>query len=254
MAISTTPALEISEISRRFGGLRAIKSANASIAQGERVSIIGTNGAGKSTLFNVIAGLFPPHSGYIKLFGEEITHLPPSKRARKGLARTFQISKLFSSLSVIENVYIALKQTKYAGASLMLRKTKGNRWDRARELVEQVGLASKTDTIVDELSHGEQRQLELAMAMALEPKLLMLDEPAAGLSKAERESLTKMLLELDPEITLLLIEHDMEIALRVASRVIVMHDGEQVFEGTPSEIKASQLVRDIYLGGSIADD
>ncbi len=254
MAISTTPALEITEISRRFGGLRAIKSANASIAQGERVSIIGTNGAGKSTLFNVVAGLFPPQTGYIKLFGEEITYLPPSKRARKGLARTFQISKLFSSLSVVENVYVALRQTKYAKSSLLPRKTKSPRWERAKELVESVGLGEKLNTKVEELSHGEQRQLELAMAMALEPKLLMLDEPAAGLSKAERESLTQMLLNLDPEITLLLIEHDMEIALKVASRVIVMHDGEQVFEGTPAEIKASQLVREIYLGGSLEDE
>lgn len=254
MTTSVTPALEISEISRRFGGLRAIKSANAVIAQGERVSIIGTNGAGKSTLFNVIAGLFPPHSGYIKLFGEEITFLSSSKRARKGLARTFQISKLFASLSVLENVYIALRQSKFAESSFLPRKTNSPRWERARELVEQVGLASKALTLVDELSHGEQRQLELAMALALEPKLLMLDEPAAGLSKAERESLTTMLLELDPNITLLLIEHDMEIALKVASRVIVMHDGEQVFEGTPAEIKASQLVHDIYLGGSIDDD
>jgi branched-chain amino acid transport system ATP-binding protein len=246
-------ALRVAGVSKHFGGLKAMRDVDLEIADGERISVIGTNGAGKSTLFNLIAGVFPPTSGTISLFGEDVTRLPTAKRARRGLARTFQTSRLFEQLSAAENVYVALGGSEFRGGSLVPSWRGGRRWERVERLLERVGLSDKGSAVVADLSHGEQRQLELAMALALQPKLLMLDEPAAGFSPAERVHLISLLRELPSEITLLLIEHDMDIALAVASRVVVMHDGAKILEGTPAEIRSSERVREIYLGGSLDD-
>lgn len=247
------PALVVDDVSKSFGGVRAMRGVNLRLDAGERVSVIGTNGAGKSTLFNAIAGVYPPTSGRIELFGEDVTRLPTAVRARRGLARTFQTSRLFEQLSAADNVFIALGGNEFRGG--LLRPARGNpaRWARVERLLARVGLAGRGEQVVADLSHGEQRQLELAMALALSPRLLMLDEPAAGFSPAERAHLVTLLRELPAEISLLLIEHDMDIALAVATRVVVMHDGEKILEGTPAEIRASERVREIYLGGSLDD-
>jgi len=244
-------ALRVSSVSKRFGGLTALQPVDLEIAAGERISVIGTNGAGKSTLFNLIAGVFPASSGSLELFGEDITGLSTVKRARRGLARTFQTSRLFEKLTAAENVYIALGGREFRGGSLRPAWASRGRWTRVEELLEQVGLSGRGPMIVADLSHGEQRQLELAMALSLQPRLLMLDEPAAGFSPAERAHLAALLKEVPREVTLLLIEHDMDIALAVADRVVVMHDGEKILEGSPADIRSSQRVHDIYLGGQV---
>ena len=253
----TTNALTITDLSKSFGGLRAMRNIDLRIAEGERISVIGTNGAGKSTLFNLIAGVFPVSSGRIELFGEDVTRLSAAKRAKRGLARTFQTSRLFEQLTAAENVFVALGGSEFRGASLRLSLPSSKnaivqaRWSRVERLLDRVALGDKGANMVGNLSHGEQRQLELAMALALQPRLLMLDEPAAGFSPAERAHLVQILRELPEEITLLLIEHDMDIALAVAHRVVVMHDGEKILEGTPADIRSSERVREIYLGGSL---
>lgn len=247
----SSTALRVENVSKSFGGVRALKDVSLDIAHGERISMIGTNGAGKSTIFNLIAGVFPVSSGRIELFGSDVTRLSTAKRARLGLARTFQTSRLFEQLTVGENVFVALGGNEFRGGLLRPAAFSSARWDRVERMLDRVGLTSTFDSIVADLSHGEQRQLELAMALAQKPRLLMLDEPAAGFSPAERQHLVKLLADIPEEITVLLIEHDMDIALAVASRVIVLHDGEKILEGTPAEIRASELVRDIYLGGSV---
>lgn len=249
----TGSALSVQNVSKSFGGVKAIRNIDLDIAAGERISVIGTNGAGKSTLFNAVAGVFPVTSGTISLFGEDLTRLSTATRAKRGLARTFQTSRLFEQLSAADNVFIALGGSEFTGGLLRLARRNPKRWERVERLLERVGLPGRGDQIVANMSHGEQRQLELAMALALQPKLLMLDEPAAGFSPAERAQLVTLLRELPQEITLLLIEHDMDIALAVATRVVVMHDGEKILEGTPDEIRSSERVREIYLGGSIDD-
>jgi branched-chain amino acid transport system ATP-binding protein len=216
---------------------------------GERRAILGPNGAGKTTLFNLISGEFPPTAGAIELFGSDVTKQPARKRAHIGLTRTYQTSRLFLGLTVEDNIYLAVLGVR--GSSLRpvrLTNRDGPMWTRARELADRVGLGSQLGTVVGSLSHGEQRQLEVAMARAGEPRLMMLDEPAAGLSRGERILLTDLLLQLDREITLVLIEHDMDVALTVAERVTMMHEGRVVVEGTPDEIRANQLVHDLYLG------
>lgn len=247
----TDVALRVDGVSKRFGGVHAVRDVSLEVARGERISMIGTNGAGKSTVFNLVAGVFPVTAGRIELFGEDVTRMSASTRARRGLARTFQTSRLFEQLTTAENVFVALGGSEFRGASLRPAHSSLQRWERVEGLLGRVGLVGKATSVVAELSHGEQRQLELAMALALQPRLLMLDEPAAGFSPAERQHLVGLLRDIPDEITLVLIEHDMDIALAVASRVIVMHDGTKILEGTPDEIRASELVRDIYLGGSV---
>lgn len=244
-------ALRVDDVSKHFGGLKAMRNVSLFLAPGERISVIGTNGAGKSTLFNCIAGTFPVSHGRIELFGEDITRESAAKRARRGLARTFQTSRLFEQLTAAENIFIALGGNEFRSGGWRPYRRDSARWDRVVGLLARVGLPDRGPALVADLSHGEQRQLELAMALALEPRLLMLDEPAAGFSPAERAGLITLLSELPQETSLLLIEHDMDIALAVASRVIVMHDGEKILEGTPDEIRQSERVREIYLGGSI---
>jgi branched-chain amino acid transport system ATP-binding protein len=246
---SVEPILRLRGIGRRFGGVHAVRGVDLDLLPGERRAILGPNGAGKTTLFNVISGEFPPTTGTIELFGQDVTRQPARKRAHLGLTRTYQTSRLFLGLNVEDNLYLAvlgvqgwhLRPVRLSGRDAPMRA-------RARELAERVGLASRLGTLVGSLSHGEQRQLEVAMARAGDPKLMMLDEPAAGLSRGERVALTELLLQLGREVTLLLIEHDMDVALTVAERVTMMHEGRVVVEGTPAEIRANALVHDLYLG------
>jgi branched-chain amino acid transport system ATP-binding protein len=242
------PILRLRGVGRRFGGVHAVKDVDLEVRPGERRAILGPNGAGKTTLFNVISGEFAPTAGSIELFGRNVTAEPARKRARLGLSRTFQTSKLFLGMTVEDNLYLALLGVGAGHLRPVRSRTDGQMRARAREAAALVGLEAVLGREVGELSHGEQRQLELGMARATDPRLMMLDEPAAGLSRAERVNLTELLRKLDPAITLILIEHDMDVALGVAEWVTMMHNGSVLVEGTPDEIRANQTVHDLYLG------
>jgi branched-chain amino acid transport system ATP-binding protein len=243
------PILRLRGVGRRFGGLFAVDGVNLDVVHGERRAILGPNGAGKTTLFNVICGDIPATSGTVELFGEDVTKRPARYRARLGLARTYQQSRLFNGLTVEDSIYLSiigveggrLRPISLPGRDRAIR-------EKAREAAGRVAIQGKLDEVVGNLSHGEHRQVAIAMALAAEPKALMLDEPASGLSRGERQLLTELLLGLDREITLILIEHDMDIALTVAERVTMMHDGRVIVEGTPAEIRANEMVHDLYLG------
>jgi branched-chain amino acid transport system ATP-binding protein len=245
------PILHLRGVGRRFGGVHAVRDVDLAVRPGERRAILGPNGAGKTTLFNLISGEFPPTAGSVELFGRDVTPLPARKRARLGLSRTFQTSRLFLGLSVEDNLYLAVLGVDDGHFRLVKNKQDSEMRAAARAMADAVGLANVLDVLVSELSHGEQRQLEVGMARVSNPKLMMLDEPAAGLSRAERVRLTETLLKLDPDITLILIEHDMDVALRVAEWVTMMHDGRVIVEGTPDEIRANQTVHDLYLGSGL---
>ena len=211
------PILRLRGVGRRFGGVHAVSDVDLEVRPGERRAILGPNGAGKTTLFNLISGEFPPTAGTVELFGADVTGSPARKRARMGLSRTFQTSRLFLGLSVEDNLYLAVLGVHDGHLRLLRSKADGEMREKAAAMAEAVGLGDRLDVLVSDLSHGEQRQLEVGMARAADPKLMMLDEPAAGLSRAERVKLTELLLALDPAITLILIEHDMDVALRVGA-------------------------------------
>ena len=243
------PALRLRGVGRRFGGLQAVREVDLSVSPGERRGILGPNGAGKTTLFNVIAGDMAPSNGGVELFGRDVTPLPARARARLGLARTYQQSRLFPGLTVEDNIYLAVLGVGRGHLRpVVLGKRDAEMRERARAAAGRVAIADKLGELVGSLSHGEHRQVALAMALASEPKIMMLDEPASGLSRGERTLLTDLLLALDRDITLILIEHDMDVALRVAERVTMMHDGRVIVEGTPDEIRGNELVHDLYLG------
>jgi branched-chain amino acid transport system ATP-binding protein len=245
---SAEPTLRLRSVGRRFGGLHAVREVDLAVAPGERRAILGPNGAGKTTLFNVIAGDFPVTSGRVEMFGRDVTALPARARAKLGLARSYQQSRLFLGLSVEDSIYLSILGVSGGHLRPVLTRRDGKIRERARRAAGRVALEDRLDAPVGSLSHGEHRQVALAMALASEPRLLMLDEPASGLSRGERQLLTELLLGLDPEITLIVIEHDMDVALRVAERVTMMHDGRVIVEGTPDEIRANELVHDLYLG------
>ncbi len=242
-------ALRLRGVSRRFGGLVAVREVDLDLPHGARRALLGPNGAGKTTLFNLIAGDIQPSAGSITVFDVDVTHEPARYRVRRGVARTYQRSRLFAGLTVRQNLQLAyLGRT---GPRYAMRLSPSAVLERDR-LIESVaghtGLTGDLDLSVGGLSHGRQRQLEIAMALAGQPSLLILDEPAAGLSPSERSLLTDLLLSLPPSLTILLIEHDMDVALKVADSVTLMHEGRIVVEGTPSEIRSSKLVHDLYLG------
>ena len=242
-------ALELQGVSRRFGGLVAVREVSLALQPGERRAIIGPNGAGKTTLFNVITGELRPTAGTIRFFGRDVTHLPPYQRIRLGLARTYQTPLVFPRLSVADNLYLAVRGVRPWRLSLRLLRRSDPEFREVEELAERVGLGHALRALAGALSHGEQRQLEIGMALASRPKLLLLDEPAAGLSPGEREQLALLLQGLDPRMTVLLIEHDMDVAFQVVQRVTVLHEGSVIAEGAPEEIAANPVVQSVYLGG-----
>ena len=246
---SAAPTLRLRGVGRRFGGLLAVDDVDLDVVHGERRAILGPNGAGKTTLFNVICGDIPASAGTVELFGEDVTRRPARYRAKLGLARTYQQSRLFNGLTVEDSIYLSIIGVDGGRLRpiLLPRHDRAVR-ERAREAAAKVAISPKLGEFVGSLSHGEHRQVAIAMALAAEPQALMLDEPASGLSRGERQLLTEILLGLDRDITLILIEHDMDIALTVAERVTMMHDGRVIVEGTPAEIRSNQTVHDLYLG------
>ena len=248
--MTPVPALTLTELSKAFGGLKAVEKVALSVAPGERRALIGPNGAGKTTLFNLISGDLPPSGGRITLFGRDVTYLPPHRRAALGVARTYQITNLFPSLTVLENLVLAVQGLERTKLVLLRPITSYTHlYARARTVLESVGLGDKEGEVVKNLSHGEQRQMEIAMALAGRPRLLLLDEPAAGLSPAESRMMTELLKRLNSGITLIVIEHDMDVAFALTDRVTVLHNGSVVADGSRDEVKANPLVREIYLGG-----
>ncbi len=241
-------ALELEAVSRHFGALVALADINLTVEAGERRAVLGSNGAGKTTLFNAITGDFPPTTGRVRLFGEDVTDLPVHERIRRGLRRTYQISLLFDGLSVIENIYLACRGVGRRRFSLRRPTPSDSAKQLAETLLEAVHLDEARDLQVATLSHGQQRQLEIALALAGAPRLILLDEPAAGLSPAERAELIEILQALPEHIGYIIIEHDMDVALRVAERVTMLHNGRIFKEGTPEEIENDPEVQELYLG------
>jgi branched-chain amino acid transport system ATP-binding protein len=242
-------ALVITGLTKSFGGLRVTNGVDLAVAPGERRLIIGPNGAGKTTLFNLITGELAPDAGVIALFGQDITHTPCRRRAHLGMARTYQIITLFPRDTILRNVMLAL-----LGLS-------GLRWNplvdldrqhdlaiRAGEALARVGLGHKADRPLTETSYGERRRVEIAMAMAQSPKLLLLDEPFAGLSIDERRDVQQLLAAIPRDVTMVMIEHNMDVALDLADRITLLHFGEVIVEGTRAEVVADPRTREVYLG------
>jgi len=241
-------ALELEAINRHFGSLVAIADINMTVRAGEKRAVLGSNGAGKTTLFNAITGDFPPTTGRIRLFGEDVTELPTYERIRRGLRRTYQISLLFQGLSVIDNIYLACSGVNIRRMSLRRPSPGNNSMQAAETLLEAVHLTETRNALVSTLSYGQQRQLEIALALAGAPRLILLDEPAAGLSPSERNGLVEILKSLPDHISYIIIEHDMDVALRVSESVTMMHNGRIFKEGTPEEIENDPEVQQLYLG------
>src|SRR6266702_274383 len=247
--LASADALVLEGVSRAFGALRAIDDISFAVAVGERRAVLGANGAGKTTLFNAITGDFPPTAGRVRFFGEDITDLPPHERIRRGLRRTYQSSLLFRDLTVRDNILLAVRGVG-RGRYSFIRPRSGDPSRLATEdLLERVRLSHIAGERVASLSHGQQRQLEIGMALAGAPRLILFDEPAAGLSPGERRELVALLAAFPPHMGFVLIEHDLDVALRVVERVTIMHNGRVLKHGTPAEIESDAEVQAIYMGG-----
>lgn len=244
-----TPVLELKGLSKSFGGLDAVQGVNLKIYPGDRRAIIGPNGAGKTTLFNLITGVFPATAGRVLLFGENITTWPSYRRTALGMARTFQVTSLFPKLTVLDNVLLAisgLRKMKFVMWRLL--SSYSELYEKAHRLLDDVGYSDRKDVEVRNLSHGEQRQVEIVLGLASDPQILLLDEPAAGLASGESREMAKFLNQLDPGLAILLIEHDMDVVFDVVAHISVLHFGQLVEEGTTEHIRHSPKVREIYLG------
>ena len=242
-------ALDVQALSKNFGGLRAIRDVSLEIEEGERRAIIGPNGAGKTTLFHLISGFLFPSSGHISLFGREVTNLQAHQRAALGMARTFQVTNLFQKLTLFENILLGVQAIKRA-RFCFYRPVRSFREiiHETERLLKEWNLWEKKDVLLKNLSYGEQRQIEVIMALATKPRLLLLDEPTAGLSPAETALVTSIIKGLPREITTILIEHDMDVAFEIAEKITVLHFGSILAEGSLEQIKGNPKVTEIYLG------
>ena len=246
---SAGAALELRGVTRMFGALAALSNVTLTMRPGERRAVLGSNGAGKTTLFNCITGDFPLTSGTIRFFGEDVTNFPPYERIRRGLRRTYQISSLFPGLTVHDNVHLACRGVSRGRFSFLRPQARDALVHAADQLVQAVHLEPVKSRKVAELAYGQQRQLEIALALAGAPRFVLFDEPAAGLSLTERRELVEILKTLPAHIGYILIEHDMDVALRVVESVTMMQNGRIFKEGTPQEIETDPEVQELYLGG-----
>jgi branched-chain amino acid transport system ATP-binding protein len=244
-----TPALQLRELRKSFGGLPAMNGVSLEVMPGERRLIIGPNGAGKTTLFNLITGDLRRDSGAIQLFGEEVSRLKPHRRAHRGLARTYQIITLFPKDTLEHNLVLSLlglAKSRWNGFKPLARYPELN--EEAREVLRRVGLAHLAERLIGVVSYGEKRRLEIAMALAQKPRVLLLDEPFAGLSREERSAMKELIAGIPREVTVVMIEHDMDTALDFAERITVLHYGSVIVEGTRAEVVADPKTREVYLG------
>ena len=242
--------IETLDLRREFGGIKALAGVSLKVAEGERRAIIGPNGAGKTTLFNVLTGELEPTAGEVRLAGENVTGRRPHELARRGVARMYQRNELFDPLPARDNVAIAVAAA--AGPYRPFRSPPASELVAADDLLERVGLATRGATPARALSHGERRQLELAVALARRPRLLLLDEPTAGMSPAETARITELIASLDRSLTLVIVEHDMDVVFRLAERITVLHEGRVIAEGTPAQVRGDTLVNEVYLGKVVA--
>jgi len=249
----TAPVLSCSGLVRTFGALRAVDGVDLALPAGARHALIGPNGAGKSTLFQLLAGGLSPTAGRVSLDGRDVTRLSDARRARRGLGQTFQHSSLFPSMTAAENVALAAERALGAPWSPLPRHRPALA-ERVDRLLADVDLLARRDVPVAALSHGECRQLELAVALATAPRVLLLDEPAAGMSPAESERLAALIHRLPAEITLLFVEHDLDLVFRLATRVTVLHLGRVLVSGSPEEVRGSREVQEAYLGTGRRED
>jgi branched-chain amino acid transport system ATP-binding protein len=242
-------ALTVSGLRKSFGGLHVTRGVNLDIAPGERRLIIGPNGAGKTTLFNQITGELSPDSGSVKLFGKDITRVPSRRRPHMGLARTYQIITLFPHDTIIHNVTLALLGlSPLRWNPLIVMRQQSHLIERAREALDDIGLGHIAERPLGQTSYGERRRVEIAMALAQKPKVLLLDEPFAGLSIDERQDVHRLLMRIPRDVTMVMIEHNMDVALEFAERITLLHFGEVIVEGNRAEVVADPRTREVYLG------
>ena len=240
--------LTVDNVTVRFGGVTAVDRVSLGVGAGQRWAVIGPNGAGKTTLFRTISGEVRPTEGRINLFGNDMTRAAPYRKAQRGVGRTYQVTELFQQLTVEANLVVAAQAvTPERFVFWKPVRMRGELDESIARALAAVGLSSQRYATVSELSHGEQRQLEIAMALSSRPKLLLLDEPAAGLSAAERKMMKTLIDGLPRDLSIVLIEHDMDIALDLVDQVLVLDNGEMIAEGTPDEIRSNQKVQDVYL-------
>lgn len=234
-------------LSRSFGALRAVDGVGLEVAPGARHALIGPNGAGKSTLFKLVTGTMRPSAGTVELAGRDVSALSEVRRSRLGMSQTLQHASLFASMTAAETIALAVRRHDGSRISIVPRRQPAV-WERAEELLSDVGLAGRGGVVAASLSHGERKQLEVALALACRPSLVLLDEPAAGMSAAERTRLVELLGGLPPAVTVLFVEHDLDLVFALADSVTVLHLGRVLLSGTPAEVRASDAVREAYLG------
>lgn len=246
-----TPILETLGLTKAFGGLRAVDDVSLAVGAGERHGILGPNGAGKTTVYNLVCGVYEVTSGVVRLQGRDITKASIHHRVRLGLGRTFQVTNLFQDMTVRENVLLATTMAtgeRRSYARLVRSLKKGG--DKALEELDALGLKELADLQVSELGYGQQRQLEVALALALEPKVLMLDEPTAGLSQVETDAMVKLIKRLPPTLAMIMIEHDLDVIFQVVDQMTVMHRGKVICAGSCDFVRQDPLVTEVYIGQS----
>ena len=243
--------LELDRVGMQIGGVQITHDVSVSLAPGERRALVGPNGAGKTTLMNIAAGVLRPTSGRVRLDGRDVTHLPVHRRARRGLARTFQITNLFPAMTVGENLAIAVQAASSRRFdALRPWSTARTVWAQVEDLLERGRLTAIRDTPVGQLAYGDQRRLEIVVAVARPSSVILLDEPGAGLSSEETEDLLDLVFGLDPDLAVLFIDHDVELAFRLATHVTLLNLGEVIADGSPADVRALPVFSEIYLGGT----